>query len=485
MEQNCYVLCVSCYVKKSELFFAALLVPVDFLMIIAAAVIAYWLRFTPGIVEIKPVLFEFSFSLYIKIILLIAPFFLLIFALEGLYSVKSTRVFWREFLKIAFAVSVGMTLIILVVFLQREWFSSRFIILSAWLLAIILISASRYIVSFVQKLLLVYKEIGIHRLVLVGKSAYCDTVFSEFKKNPEYGYKIVAAERETSIDSLRQIRKEKGIDEIIACDPDIQMEKLREISDFCHRNRIEFKFVPAILQSVSTNFEVKTLFDEPIIAIKNTPLDGWGKIAKRIFDIVASFFGIMLTSPILILTAIAIKLDSRGPIIFKNERVGHKGNFHVLKFRYMKIDYCTGAQNPEHQKALEIEKELIKKQSVRKGPLYKIKNDPRKTRIGKIIEALSIDELPQFFNVLKGNMSLVGPRPHQPREVEKYETWQKRTLSIKPGMTGLAQITGRSDLSFTDEARLDIYYIENWSLWLDIEILFKTFFVLLKKRKNL
>ena len=151
----------------------------------------------------------------------------------------------------------------------------------------------------------------------------------------------------------------------------------------------------------------------------------------------------------------------------------------------MKLDYCTGFQNPNREEALELEKELIQKQSIRKGPLYKIKNDPRKTRVGRIIEALSIDELPQLFNVLKGDMGLVGPRPHQPREVEKYEMWQKRTLSIKPGMTGLAQISGRSDLSFTDEARLDIYYIENWSLWMDIEILFKTFFVLLKKRKNL
>ena len=119
------------------------------------------------------------------------------------------------------------------------------------------------------------------------------------------------------------------------------MRELREVSDFSHRNRIEFKFVPAILQSVSTNFEIKTLFDEPIIEIKNTPLDGWGKIAKRIFDIVGSFVGIIVTSPITILTAIAIKLDSRGPIIFKNERVGHEGNFNVYKFRYMKIEYCV------------------------------------------------------------------------------------------------------------------------------------------------
>lgn len=476
---------VTCYMKKSELFFAALLVPADFLMIICAAAIAYWLRFTPGIIEIKPVLFEFSFVSYIKVVSLIAPFFLLIFALDGLYSLKTTRTFWREFLQITFSISVGMTIIILAIFLQREWFSSRFIILSAWGLSIVFISLSRYTVNLAQKILLIYKGIGMHRLALIGKSGYCDTICKEFRANPGFGYRIISQEPSIDIDSLRQIRKEKGIDEIMVCDPEISAKDLREASDFCHRNRIAFKFVPAILQSISTNFEVKTLFDEPVIAIKNTPLDGWGKIAKRVFDIIGSFFGIVATSPLMLATAIAIRLDSRGPIIFKNERVGHDGNFNVYKFRYMKIDQCTGAQNPEHEKALELENELIQKQSVRNGPLYKIKNDPRKTRVGRIIEALSIDELPQLFNVLKGDMGLVGPRPHQPREVEKYETWQKRTLSIKPGVTGLAQISGRSDLSFSDEARLDIYYIENWSLWMDIEILFKTFFVLLKKRKNL
>ncbi|MDD3486773.1 MAG: sugar transferase [Candidatus Moranbacteria bacterium] len=471
--------------KKSELFFAALLVPADFLMIILAAVIAYWLRFTPGIIEIKPVLFEFPFDSYLKIVFSLAPLFLLIFSLEGLYSLKTTRVFWREFFQIAFSISVGITIIIIAIFLQREWFSSRFILLSAWGLAIILVSLSRYGVNLLQKILLVYKSIGIHRLVAVGKGNYCKTVCQKYRQNPSYGYRIVSQELEINIEKLRQIRATKGIDEILICDPDISMKNLREVSDFCHRNRIEFKFVPAILQSISSNFEVRTLFDEPVIAIKNTPLDGWGKIIKRIFDIFGSTIGIILTSPIMLLTAIAIRLESRGPIIFRNERVGHHGKFNVLKFRYMKLEYCTGTQNPEQKKALELEQQLIETQSVRKGPLYKIKNDPRKTRVGRIIEALSIDELPQLFNVFRGDMSLVGPRPHQPREVEKYELWQKRTLSIKPGVTGLAQISGRSDLSFSDEARLDIFYIENWTFWLDIEIIFKTFFVLLKKRKNL
>ena len=139
----------------------------------------------------------------------------------------------------------------------------------------------------------------------------------------------------------------------------------------------------------------------------------------------------------------------------------------------------------EHnKKSLKFLEELIKKQSIKTGPLYKIKDDPRKTIFGAFLEKYSIDELPQFFNVLKGEMSLVGPRPHQPLEVEKYQDYAKRVLTIKPGITGMAQVSGRSDLTFEDEVRLDIFYIENWSLWGDVKIILKTIPALLGARKN-
>ena len=157
----------------------------------------------------------------------------------------------------------------------------------------------------------------------------------------------------------------------------------------------------------------------------------------------------------------------------------------MYKFRYFKNEFCISKNNPKLDEALKLEKELIEKQSVRKGPLYKIKDDPRKTRVGKFIEKYSIDELPQFFNVLFGTMSLVGPRPHQKREVEKYMEYHRRLLTIKPGVTGMAQVSGRSDLDFEDEYKLDLFYIENWSLWLDIQICLKTVGVLFRKRKNL
>ncbi|MBU0897813.1 sugar transferase, partial [Patescibacteria group bacterium] len=199
--------------------------------------------------------------------------------------------------------------------------------------------------------------------------------------------------------------------------------------------------------------------------------------------VIFSLFFIIIFSPILIIIALLIKLDSKGPIFYKNERVSKNGCFKLFKFRSMLVHHCVGSEYGDIEEALKYEKQLILEKSVKEGPLYKIVDDPRLTGTGKFIRRWSIDELPQFFNVLIGNMSLVGPRPHQPREVAKYERHHKKVLSIKPGITGLAQISGRSDLSFEDEVKLDSYYIENWSLLFDIAILFKTPFAVLKRRK--
>jgi lipopolysaccharide/colanic/teichoic acid biosynthesis glycosyltransferase len=204
---------------------------------------------------------------------------------------------------------------------------------------------------------------------------------------------------------------------------------------------------------------------------------------KRIADIVGSLILIVLCSPFYLLTTLFILIESGRPIIYKNERVGYTGkNFFAYKFRSMYQKYCTGAQfGKAGEEALKKEVELIKKQSIKSGPIYKIHHDPRVTPFGRFIRRLSIDELPQLLNVLKGEMSLVGPRPHQPREVAGYDDRYKIVFDLKPGITGLAQISGRSNLSFEEEMRLDTFYIENWSLFLDLIIVVKTPFVVLKR----
>ena len=470
--------------KKSELFFSAIQVPVDFLMIVLAAISAFAIRNVPEILALKPKLYTFSFESYIKIILLVVPFFILIYAIEGLYDIRSTRKFWKETLKVFSATSIGLVIVIVTIFLKREWFSSRFVILAAWGLGVLYVVLARYLIQLFQKWLLRKRGIGVHRVLLIGMNGKMETISKLIAQNKNLGYRVVDKIATASLHVIKEIKQQRGIDEIILCEPTITDAEQEKLVDYCAIHNIKFKYIPTTLQT--SMFKLGVLDGEPLIEVRNTPLDGWGKILKRIFDFITSLFGIIITSPILILTAIAIKIDSRGPIIYKNERVGNDGEkFFVYKFRYMKLEYCTDPNTPQGRKAIELEKELIKKQSVRRGPLYKIKDDPRKTRVGRFIEKYSIDELPQFFNVLFGSMSLVGPRPHQKREVEKYMEYHRRLLTIKPGVTGMAQISGRSDLDFEDEYKLDLYYIENWSLWLDIQICIKTFGVLFRRRKNL
>jgi exopolysaccharide biosynthesis polyprenyl glycosylphosphotransferase len=281
------------------------------------------------------------------------------------------------------------------------------------------------------------------------------------------------------LEKIKEATKQETVDDIILANPDFAREQVLGLVDFCEEQHINFKFVPNLFQTLTINIDFDTLGALPLIELKRTALDGWGKIIKRLVDILGSVFALVVFSPIMAMVAILVKLDSVGPVIYKNERVGPGGNFFTYKFRSMKIECCTGGQYDKTGQASRLEDELAQRQSGRRGPVFKVLNDPRRTKIGRVLERWSLDELPQFFNVLIGNMSLVGPRPHMPKEVAKYERWHRKVFNIKPGITGLAQISGRSNIDFDEEAKLDIYYLENWSLWLDFKIMLKTPLVVL------
>ncbi|WP_294349313.1 sugar transferase [uncultured Clostridium sp.] len=187
---------------------------------------------------------------------------------------------------------------------------------------------------------------------------------------------------------------------------------------------------------------------------------------KRLFDVILSLMGIILLSPIFIIVIIAIKIDSKGKAFFVQERVGLKGNiFRMYKFRSMVVD------------AEELKKNLMT-QNEMGGPMFKMKEDPRVTRVGRFIRKTSIDELPQLFNVLKGDMSLVGPRPSLPSEVKEFETWMMERLVVKPGITCYWQVSGRNNIDFIDWMKLDIKYVREKNIWIDVKLIFKTVFVL-------
>lgn len=242
------------------------------------------------------------------------------------------------------------------------------------------------------------------------------------------------------------------------------------------------------IQPYTEHFSQRALFlwGIPVIQLNTVSITLWQRIIKRTIDIIFSFVFLILTLPLILIIYIGIKIeDPSGPVIFRNRRIGKDGTiFTLYKFRYMYWKYCVKEEYiPEWSEdaGLILEEKLKAEQNTREGPLYKIANDPRKMKFWSFIEKLSLDELPQLFNVLIGNMSLIGPRPHQPREVDLYDESDKQVLTIKPGITGMAQVYGRDKNTFKEEIALDIYYIENYSVSRDIAILLRTILVVLRR----
>ncbi|HRY36587.1 MAG TPA: sugar transferase [Candidatus Magasanikbacteria bacterium] len=468
--------------KRFELFFTFLQLPLDYLMIVLAGFSAYSLRYTEFVKSIRPIMFNLSWQNYWPIVLFVAAVWVVIFAFSGLYNTDLNRRILKDINRIFFACATGFAGITIYVFFTLQKFDSRFLVLMGWILAFFYVVFIRAIIRGI-KIFLYSKGFGLRKTIVIGSQNIASRIIDNINNRPALGYKIVGNFDTFNEQIAVQIKKLKP-DDIIFADPKANQDEALSAIDFANENHLSFKYSADLLDTITTNISVSTIDDIPIIELKRTKLSAWGRIFKRIMDIIGSFILIILSSPVYLLVSLIILIETGRPVVYKNERVGQNGkNFFTYKFRSMYQKYCTGAQfGAQGQEALEKEKELIKELSIKKGPVYKIANDPRVTPFGRFIRRWSLDEFPQFFNVFIGNMSLVGPRPHQPREVEKYKKHHKIVLAIKPGITGLAQISGRSDLSFEDEVRLDTFYIENWRLLLDLIILFKTPFVVLSRK---
>lgn len=474
--------------KKSEIILTTIHFPLDFLMLILAGLTAYSLRFAEFFIAIKPVIFKLTFEQYFPLMSLVAIGWLVLFIFSGLYTIKPNRRLVNELSRVVFACSTGLAAVTIYIFFQRDLFDSRFIVLAGWLLAIVFVSAGRITMRLVKNIL--YRlGVGVRWVVIIGPGHISDLLRETIIHRKGFGYCLAAQFEkfdEATEKEIKKLLQEKRVDEILLTNPKADQAEALAVIDFCETHHLTFKYSADLFSTYVTNMSLAVISGIPIVEMQKTRLQAWGRVIKRLMDIIGSLLLIILTSPLMILTALAVWLETDRPVIFKNERIGEADKkFNTLKFRSMFQKHCVGPQFRNNHKALEFEKELIAKQSIKEGPVYKIKNDPRVTRVGAFIRRFSLDELPQLFNVLAGQMSLVGPRPHQPREVEHYAKHHRRVLNIKPGITGLAQISGRSDLEFEEEVRLDTFYLEHWSLLTDIIILLKTPFVLLKPRKAL
>ncbi|PLX28069.1 hypothetical protein C0583_02450 [Candidatus Parcubacteria bacterium] len=475
--------------KRSELFFSFLLVPLDYIAIVLAGLTAYYIRFADFTTSIIPAIFTLPFRDYLNALFLIALLWVIIFAFLGLYNIKGTKKIVKEFYAVVSACSTGFMFIVILIFMQRELFDSRFIVLAGLLFAILYISLYRILIRLFQRLLF-KKGIGVRNVVLVGNTKTTDVLMQEFSTNKRIGYNIVKRVRDFKIETSQEVfefLKSKEVDEIIQSDPNLSKAETLLLFDFADENHLTFKYAADLLGTKVLKTEVSELSGIPVVEVKKTPLDGWGRIAKRIADFLAALILIIVLSPVMLLAIIAIKIDSRGPILYLDYRTGQYGKrFLFFKFRSMVADLCDGegpsatdAGNKAMQK-LAADSRLNTRNDQQ---LHKIKDDPRITRVGKFIRRWSIDELPQLFNVIRGDISLVGPRPHMTMETALYESRHKKVFAIKPGITGLAQISGRSDLSFDEEVKLDTYYIENWSMLLDLSILLRTPLAVIRERK--
>ncbi|TSD02140.1 MAG: Undecaprenyl-phosphate glucose phosphotransferase [Parcubacteria group bacterium Athens0714_26] len=460
--------------KKSELIFSALLVPVDFVMMVSAGIGAYFIRVSPWVAQWRPVLFTMNlpFQRYFILLLGVSIFGILVFAVSGLYNITPQKRLFREFLQIVIGISATILAVIIYIFFSRELFESRFIILVAWALAIILVSLGRFLIKKLQRFAVGRYNLGVHYVTVIGEDRLSKKVIKEINRQPDLGYRIVKHFSKIKTDRIENylLKSFPRIDEVILASPKYERNDILEILDFCEEQRIGFKFVPNLFQTHTSNVELNTFDGVPLLEIKRTPLDGWGKIIKRGVDVVFSFFGLIILLPFIVIIAVIIKIDSQGPIFVRLKRVSQYREFGLYKFRSM----VKGAEK--------IKGDLIKYNERKDGPLFKIKNDPRITGVGRFLRKYRIDELPQLINVLKGEISLVGPRPHQPDEIARYGKHHKKVLLIKPGITGMAQVSGSSDLPFEEEVKLDTYYIEHWSLLKDIYILLKTFIVLFQDK---
>ena len=266
--------------KRSELFFSFLLVPLDFLMIVLAGVSAYYLRFTALATEIRPVIFNLPFSQYFKILLLISLAWLVIFALAGLYNIKGSRRLTEEVYRVILACSTGLMLIVVLIFVFRELFSSRFIVLAGWLLAIIYISLARTIIRTIQRLLM-RSGLGVHKVVLVGNSATADALIHEFSSKKNLGYGIVKRLKNFSLEAegdLAEFIKTNEVDEIMQSDPNLSKAEVLRLYDFADENHLTFKYAADLLGTKVLKTEVAEIAGIPVVEVKETPLDGWGRI---------------------------------------------------------------------------------------------------------------------------------------------------------------------------------------------------------------
>ena len=467
----------------------------DGLLLVAAFVLAYSLRY---VLEFgRDVISAESFlplSAFYPYIAAFVPITLITFYTRGLYALPRGAS-WFEHVRITMSASlVGVAALTLSALLLTRDLPSRLLFVYLWLCTVAVFSIERFAYRHLR-MWLWRRGINIRRVLVVGAGTAAQRIMKDIVERPELGYKLqgyVAESGDTPaspswrvpvkasngsgpqrLGGLKDVQRVIGMQdlhEVIVALPATHHAQILGIIDSCREFGVDFKLVPDLFEMRFNEVRIDAVNGVPLIGVKDLALQGFNLFIKRMLDVLLAIGALIVAAIPMLLVAMAIRLDSPGPVLFRQRRVGKGGReFVCLKFRSMGQDAEQRLQ------------ELLDRNEA-DGPLFKIREDPRLTRVGKWLRRTSIDELPQIFNILRGEMSWVGPRPPTPSEVARYSDWHHKRLDVTPGLTGLWQVSGRSDLTFDEMVKLDLYYAENWSLNVDTMIILRTVPAVLRRK---
>ncbi len=473
--------------SKNTKFYSLILILADFLMLLVAFGVAYILRvqFDP-----RPLVSQVYAQQFFTTFAYLAPFWIIIFASLGLYQATVYNRRLVEWGKIAVGAFIGILLVIGWEYISgQHLFPARLVAAYALLASFLLLVAEREILRITRSLLFYFGR-GISRVLIVGDSPATRDIADNLSNTYKSGYKVVAiagpkkaippgldVKHFTSIDAALKDIKNLSVTTIIQTDLYDSADRNQRILGAAQTNHISYSFIPGEAEFYAGKNTVDVFLGYPMISVSQTPLIGWGAIMKQIFDTIAALLLVIVLSPVFVILILLQLVLSPGPIFYVSKRLSKFSEpVSLIKFRSMSAKYGKRDAAIEFR---EMGREDLAQEYEKNR---KVENDPRVTWFGKFLRRSSLDELPQIFNVLKGDLSLVGPRPILPQEAKFSPSRTALLHSVKSGVTGLWQVSGRSNLSFDERIELELFYAQNWSFWLDIKILFKTIAVVLRKR---
>lgn len=472
---------------RNTKFYSLLLIVTDFLVLLIAFSIAYVARVQ---IDDRPLIAPVFALDYLITVIVLLPFWILTFAFIGLYAANTYNRRLVEWSRLIVGTFIGILLVIGWEYItNKNLFPARLVVGYAFFGSIFLLIFERELLRLFRSVMFRFGR-GVSRVLIVGNSSATKDIARNLDDTPKSGYKVIAiaGPKQVVPDSI-SVKHYSSIDKALEAVPELRITTIiqtdlydsevynQKILAAAQSQHIQYNFIPGEPEFYTGKNTVDVFLGYPMITVHQTPLVGWGEIVKRIFDSIVSFILVILLSPLYILLIALQLVFNPGPVFYVSKRLSRFSDpIRLIKFRTMRAEYGQSDAADEFREmgrndlADEYEKNR------------KVAHDPRVTWFGRFLRDTSLDELPQLFNVLKGDLSLVGPRPILPQEVKFGKSRAALLHSVRSGVTGLWQVSGRSDLNFDERIELELYYAQNWSFWLDIKILFKTIGVVIRRQ---